>query len=300
MPNWNAVLREIEKTDPTEGNSAFDIVRRNYLRQLSEHTGRNTIAYYSGWMQHPQNAAVTVNDSDMNGFMLSCHEIDSKRGLDLILHTPGGSPFAADAIVNYLRKIYGNNIRAIVPQMAMSAGTMLAMACHEILMAKHSNLGPIDPSLNGIPAVALKTKFNEVYHEIIKEPKTAAIWQPMLSGLGLHFLKQCDWAIEYSISFVARLLEENMLNDSPDPKDAANKIAQRLSDLGQNLSHERRFYKEDCETMGLKIRAIEDDQRLQELILTCHHCYTMATINEGILKIIENDLGQTFAVRREG
>ena len=41
--------------------------------------------------------------------------------------------------------MFGTDIRAIVPQLALSAGTMVALACKEIIMGKHSSLGPIDP-----------------------------------------------------------------------------------------------------------------------------------------------------------
>ena len=49
MPNWNEVLDEISKTHENGDNSAFDTVRRKYLHQLYQHTGRNIIAYYSGY-----------------------------------------------------------------------------------------------------------------------------------------------------------------------------------------------------------------------------------------------------------
>jgi ClpP class serine protease len=47
------------------------------------------------------------------------------KDLDLIVHSPGGSPEATEAIVTYLRSKF-NDIRVIVPQAAMSAATMLA------------------------------------------------------------------------------------------------------------------------------------------------------------------------------
>ena len=70
-----------------------------------------------------------------------------KNGLDLILHTPGGDIAATESLVYYLKQIFGRNIRVFVPQMAMSAGTMIALASKEIIMGKESSLGPIDPLL---------------------------------------------------------------------------------------------------------------------------------------------------------
>jgi len=64
--------------------------------------------------------------------------------IDLILHSSGGSAEATEAIVKYLRSKF-EHIRVIIPYGAMSAATMLACAADEIIMGKHSFIGPIDP-----------------------------------------------------------------------------------------------------------------------------------------------------------
>ena len=68
------------------------------------------------------------------------------RQIDLVLHSPGGSPEAAEAVVSYLRSRF-SHIRVIVPNLAMSAATMMACTANEIIMGKHSFLGPTDPQL---------------------------------------------------------------------------------------------------------------------------------------------------------
>ncbi len=88
MPNWNQVLIEIQKLQRPD---ALDYVRRRYLKNLHTHTGRNVIAYYSGWLQKPGKNDPSLNDNDKNGFMTTIHKLDRSKGLDIILHTPGGS-----------------------------------------------------------------------------------------------------------------------------------------------------------------------------------------------------------------
>ncbi len=83
----------------------------------------------------------------MPGLMTAVNKLDKSKGLDLILHTPGGEINATEQIVFYLRKVFKNDIRAIVPQLAMSAGTMIALSTKEIWMGLYSNLGPIDPKI---------------------------------------------------------------------------------------------------------------------------------------------------------
>ena len=190
MPNWHDILNEINKI-----GSPFDVIRRDYLKKLSDYTGRNTIVYYSGWLQ--KNVQGTeVNDSDKTGLMTVINGLDRNKGLDLILHTPGGLTAATESIVDYLHSMFGNNIRAIVPQLAMSAGTMIACSCKSILMGKQSNLGPIDPQLGPYPAHGIVEEFHRAYDEIKaaqlkviqqrNDPKaiaeanaTMAVWQPI-------------------------------------------------------------------------------------------------------------------------
>ena len=64
--------------------------------------------------------------------------------LDLILHSPGGTLPATQAIVRALRGRY-DHIRVFVPQRAMSAATMLACAANQIIMAGFASLSPTDP-----------------------------------------------------------------------------------------------------------------------------------------------------------
>jgi len=175
MPNWHQINEELKKS-----GSTFDLIRRKYLSRLSKHTGRNTIIYYSGWLQKNNVPGLEVNDADKNGLMTVIHNLDRTKGLDLILHTPGGQTAATESIVDYIHSMFGNDVRAIVPQLAMSAGTMIACSCKEIIMGKQSSLGPIDPQFNGIPAHGVVEEFKRAYTEIKADGVYAALNEPFL------------------------------------------------------------------------------------------------------------------------
>ena len=101
MPNWNEILDELKSA-----GSTYDIIRRKYLQELHKVTRRNTIIYYSGWLQKPNTLGIGINDQDKVGFMTTVNQLDPSKGLDLILHTPGGETAATESIVDYLHKIY--------------------------------------------------------------------------------------------------------------------------------------------------------------------------------------------------
>ena len=65
-----------------------------------------------------------------------CRDLNGP-GLDLILHSPGGSAEATASIVRYLRRNF-DHIRVFVPVAAMSPATMWALAGDVIVMGKHS------------------------------------------------------------------------------------------------------------------------------------------------------------------
>jgi hypothetical protein len=186
----------------------------------------------------------------------------------------------------------------------MSAGTMIAASCKSIVMGKHSNLGPVDPQINGHPAYAIQEQFKRAYTDIKASPSAAPIWAPMLAQLGVSFVQQCDWAIQYSQKFVAENLEHNMFKGLSDAKERSETISEKLSDLSENKSHEKRFYFQDCIDMGLSIEMLEENEEFQDLVLTIHHCFMHAINVAGVIKIIENGLGhasvKNIPVRQQG
>ncbi len=269
MPNWNQILQEIQEFD-RRASQKLDLVRRGYLAELQKKTGRNAIAYYSGFLSKPGVAQSEINDEDKNGFMMAVHMLDRAKGLDLILHTPGGSIAATQSIVDYLHQLFqhpdgGPDVRVIVPQIAMSAGTMIACASRQILMTKHANLGPIDPHLRGVPAYGVIKEFQRACAEVKKEPSSAAVWQAIIGQYRPTFLSQCDNAIKWSNAFVETHLTETMFRGEPGAKKRAKSIVKRLTDYTGNKTHERHIHFQDCDDMGLKVKLIEDDPELQDL-----------------------------------
>lgn len=68
------------------------------------------------------------------------------HGVDLLVVSSGGDPMVAWRIISILREKVGN-IAVLVPNMAYSAATLLAMGADEIIMHPFGNLGPIDPQI---------------------------------------------------------------------------------------------------------------------------------------------------------
>lgn len=292
MPNWTNVLTEIAAETQNHGELAADIVRRKYLAELSAHTNRNTIAYYSGWLSsNPNNPQLYVNDGDKNAFMTVVHGCDFSKGLDLILHTPGGDIAAAESLVDYLHQLYGCDIRVIVPQLAMSAGTMIACAAKEIVMGKQSSLGPIDPQLQNVPAIGVLAELDKAAADIKADPVKLELWRVILSKYHPTLVVSCEQAIKWAQEFVENSLKAVMFKDLPDAEARAKTVVEFLSDFDSTRHHTRHINLNRCREIGLNIVQMESDDKLQDLILTVHHCYIHAMDSGRAAKVVENDRG---------
>ncbi|HUV04401.1 MAG TPA: S49 family peptidase [Armatimonadota bacterium] len=289
MADWNEIFNEIKAS-----GSTYDVVRRTYLTRLFEITNRNIIIYYSGWLQKPGWPGTELNDGDKNGFMNAIHGLDRSLGLDLILHTPGGETAATESLVDYLRSMFGTGIRAIVPQLALSSGTMIACACEQIIMGKHSSLGPIDPQFQNIPAHGVVEEFKRAHQEIKSDQSKAFVWQPIIAKYPPAFIGECEKAIQWSTEMVKEWLLAGMLKDKENAGAMADTIIAELGDHALTKSHARHLSIAKCRQMGLDVVVLEDDHKLQDAVLSVHHACIHTLSATAAYKIIENHKGIAF------
>jgi ClpP class serine protease len=70
----------------------------------------------------------------------------AKKGVDLFIHSNGGSGTVPWRIVNLIRE-YTKDFSVLVPHHAFSAATLVALGADKVIMHKMGCLGPIDPSV---------------------------------------------------------------------------------------------------------------------------------------------------------
>src|SRR5258705_13116697 len=83
---------------------------------------------------------IDINDSE--DVLRAIQMTDDDVPLDIILHTPGGLVLAALQIARAIRS-HKAPVTVFVPHYAMSGGTLLALAADQIVMCRHSVLGPV-------------------------------------------------------------------------------------------------------------------------------------------------------------
>ena len=302
MPTWGELLIELNKEIASGNKIPHDFLRRKYLTQLYQKTGRNVILYASAWTQTGKNidpGLLSITEEDLQGLMEVVHGLKGDK-LDLIIHSPGGSPTATEALVTYLRSKF-KDIRVIIPHAAMSAATMLACSANSIVMGKHSFIGPIDPQMilqtklgaTSVPAQAIIDQFRLAQKEC-KVPGQLNSWFPILEQYGPALITQCDNAIKLSEELVSEWLSKYMFANKQDSKKRARSLAKYLSNHRGFKTHSRHIDRDEAKKRGLVIENLEEDQEFQDLILSIYHATTLTLSLPNPVKIIENQLGKAF------
>jgi hypothetical protein len=312
VPTWGQVLKEFQESGRERGPKGpdGDAIRLKYLQQLRTLTKRAVISYQSSWLTSGlSDAALTVEGADVHGMMEMVSGVQEKQ-LDLILHSPGGDPQAAEQMMEYLRTKF-DHIRAIVPLQAKSAATMMALGCDEILLGDHSELGPIDPQIfvpvpegqRFAPAHAIIRDFRRAQQECKDDVTLLAAWTPILRSYAGGLIEFCIQQINLSMDIVAGWLERYMLRhpDANVPEDQRKTKARAIAEyFGSDSSyehfrsHSRPVRAAELRTLGLRIRRLEDDRRLQDAVLSIYHATNITFTGGPFAKIIENHNGKRY------
>lgn len=303
MPTWGGVIDEIAEEEETS-LSSFDKVRRKYLDEVYDCTDREPLLYSSGWTELNINSPqFEITETDVQGFMETVSDIDAD-GIDLILHSPGGSPEVAEQIVSYLRAKF-DDIRIIVPQAAMSAATLICCAADDVLMGHHSAVGPTDPKMliptetghRWVAAQSIIDQFEEV-DETAQSGGEIVHYTPILSQYDPGLLNEARDAVDLSESLAEAWAEEYMFNGDPNAQSKASELATFLSDRSNFRSHNRRISREWLvEETDMNVTSLEDNQELQENVLSVFHAVTATHNHQQYAKIIENRHGGIYGRR---
>ncbi|MDB4985800.1 MAG: hypothetical protein JWN04_978 [Myxococcaceae bacterium] len=300
MPSWNELLNEFNATDPADRGTWLNTQMVSSLGAIRAKRGnRNVLFYGSAFLQKPQAPAplISIQPEDLNGFMSVMHGMNWSSGLTLLLHTPGGSPTAAETIVEYLRSKF-TDMEVIVPTYAMSAGTMISLAADRLVMGRQSQLGPIDPQFIGgsrpVSARGIVDQFKIAKDEILANQKAAHAWHPILQSMGPALLQDAQNALDYGEAMVARWLANHMLKANATATADGKRIASHFNDASTHKSHGRRIGRDEARQVGLIVEDLEADQDLQEAVLTAYHLLTLVIEQGPAAKVITSDAGRIF------
>lgn len=163
-----------------------------------------------------------------------CEKIrrNKKSPLLLVLHTLGGYSFPSEMIANAIKKHPGRKY-ACVPYIAMSGGTVIALATDQIKMGKDAFLGPIDTQYAGFPAAA----FEKLKSEKAKD------------HIGDTVLLTSYLVDQHKLTAKQRAL--SIINDAHKPKDDPEHVVNELMHAGRH--HAEQISAEAAKAMKINV-----------------------------------------------
>jgi ClpP class serine protease len=152
--------------------------------------------------------------------------------LHLLLQSPGGDGEAAVRIARSAQARC-DEFSVIVPDIAKSAGTLLALGADHIIMGSTSDLGPVDPQIMvkpNAPFVAAKDIIKSVEDAakaVQEQPDTYALYSALLSDVSALMLQQA----RSTLARGADLLKEALSSMKSRKPAAVDDLANRLKPL---------------------------------------------------------------------
>jgi hypothetical protein len=229
-------------------------------------------------------AKTSMSSSDIPSFETILNSITSAEQINLILHSPGGDGTIVEKMVDMCRShLSGTHrqFRVIVPNIAKSAATVLALGADKVLMGYCSELGPIDPQvpiavsgvMQWVSAFAFVDSRDKLMGEIAtavrKGRPTVGLLQ-QISGLNIPFTNETENQIGFAKKTAATLLDKYMLiSKIPQPgkrKTKANDIAKKLLSKQLFPVHGQYIDGVSAQKMGLEVEVLDKNDELWELV----------------------------------
>ena len=117
--------------------------RKPLYQKIESELDTKLIAFVTG---NRPNAETQIDDDCIDYIADILDEFGEVKSITLLIHTLGGDPNAAWRLTNHI-KMNCDEFNLIVPSIALSAGTLIALGADRIIMPNRAVLGPIDPSI---------------------------------------------------------------------------------------------------------------------------------------------------------
>lgn len=233
-------------------------LRQLLIRDIEAITGRRLVVYFA----NRYSVGAEINASDLANLTEVLGDLQDQP-VDLFLETGGGETDATEAIISMIKSTT-TDMRVIVANAAKSNGTLLALASNCIVMGATSELGPIEPSLNGIPSSILSS--NEVAQ----------------TNFVLH--KLGTFALQQTKKLAKNLLTNGMMRDNLLSVDAT---VEALATRDTFPSHGSVVDHREAVTLGLHVDYLPPDNALWQKIWLLYCMYDHDCRKDKLIKVFE-------------
>jgi hypothetical protein len=229
-------------------------------------------------------ARTSMHTTDIPNLEAVLNSISGAEQINLLLHSPGGDGTIVEKMVDMCRShLSGPNrkLRVIVPNIAKSAATLLAVGADQILMGYCSELGPIDPqvpiAVSGVTQWVSAFAFVEARDKLMgqiadaikKKTPTVGLLQ-QLAGLNIPFTDEMENEIGFAKKTAVTLLDKYMLvpgyPQAKQRKKKANDVATKLLSKQLFPAHGQYIDGATAKKVGLEVEVLDKDDPLWKSI----------------------------------
>ena len=203
-----------------------------------------------------------------------------RKAAAIVLHTEGGVAEVVERMVKIIRSFY-REVSFVIPDRAMSAGTMLAMSGDRILMDYYSCLGPIDAQVEKDGVLFSTDGYIRQFEELKKKsangalaPAEALLLQKMDLAELESYIQERHLAVELLEKWLSNYkfkdwgkTETRKTKVTPEMRrERAKKIAAKLGDNSRWHTHGRPIGMDALRELGLKVEDYAENQQLAESV----------------------------------
>lgn len=173
----------------------------------------------------------SINTLHSNNIYKTISTIEHKKDILMFLLSDGGKIEPAYLISKACKRLCKEKFVVTVPRRAKSAATLIALGAKEIHMGLLSELGPIDPQINGFPALGLANALEKIALLSDKFPKSSDMFAKYLTdNLSIKDLGYFERINESAIQYAMRLLDGKKFPDNQTPHSLANHFTNHYKD----------------------------------------------------------------------
>ncbi|MBD5656707.1 MAG: serine dehydrogenase [Candidatus Eremiobacteraeota bacterium] len=198
------------------------------------------------------------------GFSLTlCEELldgaDPKQDLHLLLSTPGGDGEVAIRLARTLQSRC-RELTVIVPAQAKSAGTLLALGAHHIVMGPAGDLGPVDPQLMLQPGKLVSAKdiiatVDDAAARIEQRPQTYPLYASLMSDITGIVVQQARSALARTNDQLMEAIKANPDRNHDQAEELRAKLQKPL--IESSATHAAIFGAVEAEQFGLPVDRVD-------------------------------------------
>lgn len=175
----------------------------------------------------------TLVKGDADNIYNAVTKFNEIKPLLLVLYSRGGSAASAYLIGKLCREYSNDRFIATIPRFAKSAATLITCAANEIHMGSLSELGPIDPQINNLPALGLKNSIEHIAELVKTYPESSDMFSKYLqNNLTLIDLGYYERVAESAAQYAEKLLDTHSENLPRRANEIANELVYKYKDHG--------------------------------------------------------------------